>query len=349
MSKDIGIGVIGLGMGATMFPLNEKEDSKFEVRGICGLISEEKAKDIMEKWNIKFFTSEYKELIKRKDIDVVGVYSPDFLHGIHCKAALEAGKHVVCTKPLTDNLKEAIELVNLVKKTGLKFLVGQTLRYDPQIATLRKFYDDGDIGRIIFAEAHYIHDMRPVFDFTPWRLEHPQDLMFGGTCHPIDTLRWFLGDVDELHAFGKKGEMSPYPIIDNYILNLKFKNGAIARALGLYGVVEPPEPMMKLSIFGDKGSGVATYTDKKGGSFDFIYDKIEYKPIAHMEFPPEPGIDVYGHTKTVGRYMKHFEDCLIDDKEPSPSVIDGAKTISAGDAAWKSIKTGKVVKVFNEF
>ena len=80
-----------------------------------------------------------------------------------------------------------------------------------------------------------------------------------------------------------------------------------------------------------------------------VWDKVEYRPVSTMTFPAEHGIDVYGHTKTMMRYCKHMEECLSSDREPSPGVVDGAKTVSAGDAAWTSIKEGRVVKVFNEF
>ncbi len=346
--KDIGVGVIGVGMGSSMFPLNRLEDSRFEVRGICSQ-HEDKLKALDEEWGFGFYTTDYGELIKRRDIDVIGVYSPDHLHYQHCKEALNAGKHVVCTKPLTNELDHAVELVELVRRSGLKFLVGQTMRYDPQFAATKRFFDDGEIGRILFAEAHYLHDLRPVFEMTPWRLSAPQDLMYGGACHPVDILRWFLGDIEEVHAYGGKGGLSSYPLMDNFTLNVKFASGTIGRILGLYGVVEPPEPMMKLSLYGDKMNVVAEYSDNKGGQVSVVWDKVEYRPVSKMEFPAELGVDVYGHTKTALRYMKHFEDCLINDREPVPNVVDGAKTISVGHAAYQSISEGKPVKVLNEF
>jgi predicted dehydrogenase len=346
--KDMGIGVIGVGMGSTMFPLNRMEDSRFEVRGICSQ-HEDKLKALDKEWKFGYYTTDYRELVKQKNIDVVGVYSPDHLHYYHCKEALNAGKHVVCTKPLTNNLEQAKKLVALVRKTGLKFLVGQTMRYDPQFAAAKKFFDDKEIGRVLFAEAHYVHDLRPVFEMTPWRLSVPQDFMYGGVCHPVDILRWFLGDIGEVHAYGSKGGISSYPLMDNFCLNIKFVNGTIGRILGLYGVIEPPEPMMKLSLYGDKMNVVAEYSDNKGGQVSIVYDKIEYQPVSRMDFPVELGVDVYGHTKTVLRYMKHFQECIEKDLEPVPSVVDGAKTISTGHAAHQSIKESKPVKVLNKF
>ncbi|MDZ7837481.1 MAG: Gfo/Idh/MocA family oxidoreductase [Actinomycetota bacterium] len=114
-------------------------------------------------------------------------------------------------------------------------------------------YDDNDLGDIIVAEAHYVHDMRPVFKVTPWRLKVPQDLMYGGVCHPVDVLRWFLGDVEEVFAYGNKGNITPeYSIKGNFLLNLKFKTGPIARIMGVYDIVHPPMPMMGLSILAQK-------------------------------------------------------------------------------------------------
>ena len=349
MKKDIGVAVIGVGMGSGMFALNQSGDHRMEVRGICST-SSEKLKKMTEQWNIGYATTDYRELVKRGDIDVVAVYSPDHLHYEHAKAALQAGKHVICTKPMTNNLDHAKELVDLVRKTGLKFLVGQTMRYDPQMTTAKRFQEDGEIGDVLFAEAHYVHDIRPIFPLTPWRLNAPQDFMFGGVCHPVDVLRWFLGDIDELHAYGNHGNLTPrYKLMDNFCLNVKFKSGVIGRILGIYGVIEPPEPMMKLSLYGSKMNVLSTFSDNLGGQVKLVWDKVEYRPTAAMDFPAEHGIDVYGHTKSILRYCKHFEECLEAEREPSPSAVDGAKTVSAGDAAWTSIKEGRVVKVFNEF
>ena len=346
--KDIGIGVIGLGMGMGAVALNEDNASRLEVRSIC-CKTEEKVKSIAGKWRIKHWTTDYRKLVERDDIDAVAVYSPDHLHYEHCSAALRAGKHVMCTKPLTNDLEQAQKLVQLVNETKLKFFVGQSMRFSPQTTAARQFFDDGQIGTIIFAEAHYVHDIRPIFEMTPWRLHAPQDFMYGGISHPADILRWFVGDVEELHAFGGKGGLSAgYPLMDNFTINLKFINGTIGRILGLFGVIEPSEPAAKLALYGTKMNVTATFSDLSG-QLETVWDKIEYRPVSTMTFPPEEGIDVYNHSKTLLRYMAHFEDCIVNDKEPSPNIIDGAKTIAIGHAAWQSIKEERVVKVLNDF
>jgi predicted dehydrogenase len=240
-------------------------------------------------------------------------------------------------------------LVRLVEQSGLKFLVGQTMRFDPEFVAAKRLYDDGDLGEMIFAEAHYVHDARGFFPVTPWRVQAPQDLMYGGASHPIDLLRWFFGDVEEVHAYGRKGNLTPeYPYEDNYLINLKFANGVIARVLAAYGLVEPPQPMMGLGLYGRKASLQADFTDRQDGHLRLVLDKIVDKPVANFTFPAEKE-GTLGHGGGVMRYLRHFEECLTNNTTPSPSVRDGAKSIAACSAAWQSIREGGVVKVKNDF
>ncbi len=342
------IGIIGIGMGSTLLEINNDNTSKLEVIGISDT-NMEKAIELGRRYSLKYVFSDYNDLINQKDIDIIGVYSPDHLHAEHCIAALKNSKHIICTKPMVTTVEDAKRIIKLAKEKDLKFLTGQTMRYEPQFSTIKKMHDDGDLGNIIMAEAHYVHDMRDVFKITPWRLNVPQDLMFGGVCHPVDVLRWFLGDVEEVFAYGNKGDLTPgYPIMSNFLLNLKFKNGTICRILGSYDIVHPPMPMMGISIFGSKASAIGSFTDGLGGQVKIIFDKFEYKNEALINYPAETE-GAYGHGDTVIRYLKHFEDCLDKNSVPMPDAVEGAKSISVCQSAWESIKTGLPVKVFNDF
>jgi predicted dehydrogenase len=209
--------------------------------------------------------------------------------------------------------------------------------------------DDGELGEIAWAEAHYVHDLRHVLPRTPWRLTAPQDLMYGGLSHPIDLLRWFFGDVESVHGLAAKGRTMPgYPLDDNYLVNLRFASGLVARVLGSYGVVQPPMPMMGLGLYGDRGSLQADFTDRQTGHVRYVLDKIETLPTAELAFAPERE-GAYGHGQTVMRYLRHFEDCLVNDRQPSPGVREGARSVATCAAAWESIRSGRVVPVRNDF
>lgn len=351
-AKPIGLGVIGMNprnMGSTMTLLADVPDLRYRLVAACARQREE-LEPYAKQPRGPFTTTDYRELVRRPDVDVVAVFSPDALHAEHCLAALDAGKHVVCTKPMVTSLEQAKAVVAAVRRNKRKFLVGQTMRFDRQFATLRKFVADGDLGEMMAAEAFYIHDMRPVYDFTPWRLTMPQDLMYGGVTHPVDILRCFLGDVAEVHCYAAKGKLTPsYPLRNLFFLNLKFANGVIAQVKGLYDVVEPPLPMMQVALYGTRGTAVAEFTDNKPGRLQIVRDKPAPDKSQTLHFEPERDTSVYGHGATVIRYMRHFQDCLDHDREPSPGVLDGARACAVAAAAWESADTGKPARVFNEF
>jgi predicted dehydrogenase len=331
VQKNIGVGVIGLGMGKHMLAINQDAASRLEVRGLCdtdeGLLGR-----MQQQHPIPFATTDYRALIERPDIDVIGIYSPDHLHLAHIEAAAQAGKHIICTKPMVVSREEAIQVVELVRKHRIKFLVGQTCRFVPQFMAAKKLYYDGDLGRPLFAEAHYVHDMRPVLDRTPWRHEHPQDLLYGGACHPIDLLRWFLGQVEEVFVYASHSGIDPrYPKHDNFLINLRFANGVIARVLAVFGLVEPPLPQLGLGIYGDRGSII---------NDQLVLDKVPGQPTMKLSFGHERG---HGHE--VWRYMRHFEECLVEDKRPLVDEIEGAGVIATAAACWESIRTGLPAKV----
>lgn len=347
MAKDIGIGVIGIGMGSTLLAINNDPRSRLQVRALCSQ-NEAKVAALAAQWSLPFFTTDYRRLLERHDIDVIGVYSPDHLHAEHAAAALEAGKHVICTKPMVTGVADAERLVRLVDASGRKFLVGQTMRFDPEFAGAKRMLDDGDLGEVIMAEGHYVHDLRTFAYLTPWRMTAPQDLMYGGASHPIDMLRWFLGDISEVHCFSRRSGLSEYPLHEDFVINLRFSGGQIGRVLAAFGVVHPPMPMMGLGLYGTKGSLVADFTDGLGGSIKVVYDKIETLPTGTFAFPPETQ-GAYGHGETVMRYLRHFEDCLVNDRQPSPGVRDGARSVAVCAAAWESASSGKVVSPRQDF
>jgi predicted dehydrogenase len=362
----IGLGVIGVNttnMGSTVSLLRDVPDLRYVLRGICAARAEP-LEALAREWGVPFHTTDYRDLVARPEVDVVAVFSPDHLHAEHCMAALAEGKHVICTKPMVTSLEDARRLVKAVQRSGRKFLVGQTMRFDRQFLTLRQFVERGDLGRLRVAQAHYVHDMRPVYELTPWRLRAPQDLMYGGIVHVADILRSFCGEVAEVHALANHGTLTPeYPKEDNYLLNLRFENGVIGQGVGLHGIVHPPMPMMQVSLFGTGGSAVSDFTDNEPGTLRMTLDSLPAdqegaprrrrrcaeegvpprEPLV-MQFSPEKDTSVYGHGQTVIRYMRHFQQCLDEDWEPSPGVVDGAKAVAVGAAAWESVRTGKAVR-----
>lgn len=359
MKTKLGIGVIGLGMGANMLHVNRhRQRFNSEVRGICDL-REDRLRQYAADFAAPFATTDWRELVLRPEVDIVGIFSPDHEHMEMIRLALENGKHVICTKPMVVSLDEAKETVRLVRKHRCKFLVGQTRRFVKHHQDVKAFYDSGKIGRAMLAEASYVHgDMWKVFDRGAWRYERPQDMIYGGACHPIDHLRWYFGDVDEANAYGCASPVDTrYPRNKelNFIINLRFKNGVVARVLTACGIHEQPGgpcgdimPMEGVSIFGTQGTIVnyhAAY--REGGRHDAPRQDVHFaKEDVAEDFD---GKEYTGHLMSVLKYVQEMEDCVLNDKQPTVNEIEGAKCIATCAACWESIKTGQTAKVFNEF
>ena len=337
----IGLGIIGLGVGKGALLLNREPDTPIEVRAVADL-DPARLEQATDMFGVEFATADYRQLLARPDVDVVGIFTPDHLHAEHVIAALEAGKHVVCTKPLTTNLEDCDRMVGLVRQTGLKFVMAQTWRVLPKVVAAKKALDEGQIGRINFIETGYIHDLRKIVKRTPWRVTVPQELLFGGGAHAFDCLRWFAGDIVEVSAFARNSEVLPgYPIEDIWILNLKFESGALGRVLVMCGSVNSSHDIHQhVQIYGTKGTIIGLDIGVDGAP---THTTLDTQPL------PSVGAGIEGHTAELLPYFHNMAGWIANDETPDPDIVDGARAVAVGVAAKESLKTGRAVEVRNEF
>ena len=333
------LGLAGLGHGDTLLKATDSENElPIRVSALCD-VNEELLETRAREHGIDAVTTDFDELAARADVDIIGIYTPGPLHERQILTALDNGKHVMVTKSMVYTLAEAESVVEAVDRTGLVLLVTQSLRGRLDFIDAKRACDAGEIGELFMAEAHYVHDLRPVYKRTPWRTTMPQDLILGGACHPIDLLRWFMGDIAEVHCVGLRSGVAPeYPQEDSFFINVKFASGKIGRVANLLGLVEPTgEKMNSLTIYGSKG----TIRDNVK-TLDAQGDLPERSYHAHL--PPHGGH--YGEMVVM---MRHMADCIQNGTRPWVGAREGARVVSTGLACWESLRTGKPVKVRNEF
>jgi len=338
--EDIGVGVVGLGMGRHVLHVNRDPASRLVVRGICDL-DERKLADLAAAFDVELATTDYEELLGREDIRLIGVYSPDHLHCAQILAALAAGKHVLVTKPMVNTLAEAEQVIAAVRGSGRKLMVGQTQRFRPEYMAAKELVDSGRLGAPVFVETSYVHDMRPVLA-TPgrdWRRDPgKKDWLAGAACHPIDLARWFAGEVDSVTAFANNGGVLPGRAGDNnFVLNLKFRNGAIGRVLALFSVVQPPSGMHGLTFCGTRGS-IAGDRVSMDGPDGVVKCDLEV-----------PATQAKGHASETARILRHMAACIIEDRPPMIDAVQAARTLAVAVAAIESIATGRSAKPRTEF
>jgi predicted dehydrogenase len=331
--KDIGVGVVGLGMGARVLTVNRDPDSRLVVRGLCDRNRRLLAARQSDA-NGAYATTDYDALLARKDIDVIGIFTPDRMHCRQILRALDAGKHVMVTKPMVNTMEEAADVIRAVQHSGRKLLVAQTQRWRPAQMAAKKLLDSGRLGNPVFVQADYVHDMRPVLARTPWRRDAKEKIwLVGAACHPIDLVQWYAGDVAEVCAYANDGgTLAARQGPNNFVLNLKFTGGAIGRIAALFGVIHPPENPAPFSLFCTRGTVVDSRV-----TLDCPPDSCEEQALDLDEF----NTGGPGHAGEIGRCMRHFEDCILTDRDVLVDAVQAAKTTAVSWAARRSLETGR--------
>jgi predicted dehydrogenase len=178
-------------------------------------------------------TTHWQEALNNPEVDVVAVCTPNkFLAPISI-AALHAGKHVLCEKPLGRNAAEAEQIAEAVRETNRVFKVGFTLRFHPAIRHAHDLCKSGAIGPVFCLNATYGHGGRPGYAHE-WR-GHPE-LAGGGELldqgvHLIDLAQWFLGDLEVEAALTPTWYWNVTPLEDSAVVLLSGESGRIASLL----------------------------------------------------------------------------------------------------------------------
>ena len=234
MMKKLRLGVLGLGEGRSILSAAVNSDL-WELAQICDL-NEELCKERAAEFRFPRYTLHLKEMLADPSIDVIGIYTPDPLHASHITQCLQAGKHVICTKPLIDNLADAPALLDTAKRAGRHVMVGQSSRFFEPMIRQRADYEAGKHGHLFSVEAEYNADNR-WFLQKSWARAGGLKWLYGGLSHPVDLVRWYFPDIAEVMGFG-----------------LLTENG---RALGLqhedYDIhaMYPPRPYLTLMAIGE--------------------------------------------------------------------------------------------------
>lgn len=173
MSPSLKVGVIGTGFIGPIHIEAIRRTFLAEVTSLAD-INDDVARVKAAQYGVPKHYGDYRDLLKDPDIDVVHICTPNSLHYTMAKEALQAGKHVICEKPLTATLAQAEELLELVEKTGLIHAVHFNVRYYPLIREARTMVASGDAGRVFSVQGSYLQDWLFFDTDYSWRLEPEQ-------------------------------------------------------------------------------------------------------------------------------------------------------------------------------
>jgi predicted dehydrogenase len=251
-SKPLNIGMIGYGfMGRAHSNAYAKVNHFFDLpyrpvlKAICAR-SADKAKAFAEQWGYESVETDWKKLIARKDIDAIDICTPNNFHAEIAIAAAQAGKMILCEKPLAMNGPEGLKMVEAVEKARVPNIVWYNYRRVPAVTLAKKLIDEGKLGRIFHYRAKFLQDWTISADLPQggaglWRL----DVAAAGSgvtgdllAHCIDTALWLNGSINKLTAmtetFVKErmhnltGQVEKVGIDDACAFLARFDNGSLA-------------------------------------------------------------------------------------------------------------------------
>ena len=267
--------------------------------------------------------------------DAVIIANPTALHMEVAMAAAEAGCHLFLEKPISHNLDQVGKLRNLLAKNKLQCLVGFQYRFHPGLQKIMQLIQDGAIGRPLSARAQWGEYLPGWHPWEDYRKGYSARADLGGgvvltLCHPMDYLRWMLGEVEQLWAFSGKISNLDINVEDFAEIGLQFKNGIIGN-LHLDYFRRPPEH--RLDIVGTEGT--IEWRNETGVT-------RLYRPVtdAWESFLPPQG---FSRNDLFLSEMRHFLEVISGECSPLASLEDGERSLILALAVLTSARTKQMI------
>lgn len=344
--KPLGLGVLGLGEGRSIVSAGV-HSKLWDVVSLCD-VNEGLCKERCAEFGVRDYTTNYDTLLANPRVDVVGIYTPDHLHADHIIRALDAGKHVVCTKPFIDNLARAPEIIAARQRSGKQVMVGQSTRFFAPFIRQRQHFDSGALGDLVTIEASYSADHR-WFLGKSWAKQSAFKWLYGGVSHPADLVRWYLPHVVEVMGYAylsQNGRVDGLVNPDTYHFILKAASGKIARVSGVYSCptvpVERDSPMTCI-LRCNLGASQADYHELR-----YSWKIGQQAAIESFEAQREYYFRFGGNSHHAGEYqnyIEYFAHCLASGQTPKPDVDEGIVTVALMQAMEESTESGLPVRV----
>ena len=153
----VNVAIIGLGFGTQFIPIY-KRHKQADMYAICRR-SEKELHDVGDIFSVPRRYTKYADVLADPEVDFVHINTPIPDHGPMSIAALKAGKHVICTVPMATSVDDCRQIVELVRETGLKYMMAETVIYSREFLFVKELYDNGELGKIQFLQASHQQDM----------------------------------------------------------------------------------------------------------------------------------------------------------------------------------------------
>ncbi|MDD5603575.1 MAG: Gfo/Idh/MocA family oxidoreductase [Eubacteriales bacterium] len=374
--KKLNIGLAGYGfMGRTHTNAYIQADHFFDLKfkpvlkAVCG--RGDNVQDFASQWGFESVERDWRRLVERKDIDIVDICLPNRLHAEVAIAAANAGKMIICEKPLAMNAVQGAAMVDAVEKNKVANLVSYNYRRIPAVALAKKIIEEGRLGKIFHSRHLFLQDWTISSDLPQggtalWRLDANEagsgvtgDLL----AHNIDTAIWLNGPVEKVSAITEtfvkerkhnlSGRMEKVSIDDASLFLAKFANGSLA-TFEATRYARGHKAKFYFELNGEKASLSWDLHDLNRLQFFNHEDEgiVRGWHSIHVTDGEHPYMDKWwvpglqiGYEHSFVHQVADFLDGLYKGQPASPTFSEALETQKVCDAVLESGKTGRWVTI----
>lgn len=313
--KEIGVAIIGTGFWGRNHARNFNELDETELLAVCD-INAERAKTVAAQFSVDAYTDS-RELLKRRDIEAVAVCTWSTKLAFEALRALKAGKHVLLEKPMARTTREAKRIVELAQRKERILMIGFLMRFIPGVQRIREAVNRREIGSIVCATARRVSQW-------PERIGDVgviKDL----AIHDIDIMRNLFGK-DPVAVYAKAGSLKHSKFEDYAQIMLAFDEG---RTAFIEANWLTPYKIRKLMVTGSEA--IMTV--------DYLTQEVTIETAGQTVTPR------YDWAEPLKLELQHFANCVLRNKQPIITGMDGLKALRIAEAALKSAEKGRIVKL----
>lgn len=352
MKQKTRVGIIGTGGISHAHMIGYNALDSVEVYAACDL-NEERLEAFGKKYDIRHLFTDYNEMLKLKELDGVSVCTWNNVHAPASIAALKAGKHVLCEKPMAMNAVEARQMADAADKAGKLLMVGFVRRFGNDTGIFRDFIEKGYLGDIYYGKAAYLRRCgNPGGWFSDIERSGGGPLIDLGV-HVIDLLRYLMGKPKAVSVSGatfcniglrdeikgisryKAADYSTFcNVEDMAYAMIRFDNGAVLSVETSFSL-NIKEDTGSLELFGTKaGARLEPKLELYSQMEDYL---VDISPVYHKD---EKWFELIFKNE-----IAHYIDCIACGTECKSPAEDGVELMKILDAAYASAKSGREVEI----
>lgn len=322
--NELAFGIVGCGRIAARHAQHAAKVGT--LAATCDIIPE-RAETLAAEYGGHSYGSLEEMLASESELDVLAICSPNGLHSEQTVAALEAGLHVLCEKPMALTVDECREMIQAAEKANRQLMIVKQNRFNPPVAAVKRALDEGRLGRIFSVQLNCFWNRDAAYYQDSWKgtLDLDGGSLYTQFSHFVDLLYWMIGDVADVYAmtdnFAHEGIVE---FEDTGVVALRFENGVLG-TINFTTNAFAQNMEGSLAIFGERG------TVKIGGQYLNELEYQRFDKYAITDLPPGNPANSYGHysgsMSNHGLVYENLADVLIRGGTIATSGQDGLKTV----------------------